>query len=177
MWDAVRIAITPVALVVGALVGSKRFRLDPRSDLGLRLPSLRHALILSAAFVVLMTVEEIALRSFNADGPADWRSRYSTGALLLRVVFAGVVYPLAEECFFRGFLLAIIRRKAGAIAAIAATAIFFTALHGLANPSLGTLQILADGIFFAYVRLRSGSLLLPAACHVAGNTLAVMQRL
>jgi membrane protease YdiL (CAAX protease family) len=92
-------------------------------------------------------------------------------------VFAAFLYPVAEEFFFRGFLLGLITRKAGALAGIVATAVLFTALHGLQGPWIGGLQILADGLFFGFVRLRSGSLLLPMGFHVVGNSIAVLQRL
>ena len=176
--DAVKIAITPVALIAGALTGSYRLQLDRRAGLGMQWPTRRAALHWSAAFLVLMAAEEAALRMFGAGGPhSDWRAKYDAAAIVLRVVFVCLVYPFAEELFFRGFLFGVISRKAGIAAGIVATAAFFTALHGLPSPSLGTLQIFADGIFFAFARVRSGSLVLPIGFHAVGNTFAAMQRL
>lgn len=177
MNDVLLIAITPVALTIGALVGSRRLRLDPRTGLGLQLPSVTHALIFTIAFVVLLMLAEAMFSAAGSGGPADWRAKYGAGALALRVVFASVIYPIAEELFFRGFLLGVLTRRAGPIVATLATAALFTALHSLGGSWLGALQIFVDGVFFAYVRLRSGSLLLPAVFHIIGNTVAVMQRL
>ena len=53
----------------------------------------------------------------------------------------------------------------------------FTALHGLASPTPGTLEIFVDGIFFACARRRSGSLVLPIGFHAVGNTFPALQRL
>ena len=176
MNDVLAIAITPVALTVGALVGSRRLRLDRRTGLGLQLPSVQDAVIFSAAFLVLLVLAE-AMFSAAGGAPSDWRAKYGPGALALRVGFAGVVYPVAEELFFRGLLLGAITRRAGPLVAIIATATLFTALHSLGGSWLGALQIFVDGVFFACVRLRSGSLLLPMGFHVIGNSFAVMQRL
>ena len=177
MNDLLMIAITPVALVVGALVGSRRLRLDARTGLGLQLPSVKDAVIFSAAFLALMMLAEIMYSAAGSGAPNDWRGKYGPSALAMRIVFASVIYPIAEEFFFRGFLLGVITRRAGPLVAILATAVLFTALHSLGGSWLGALQIFVDGVFFAYVRWRSGSLLLPMVFHIIGNTFAVMQRL
>lgn len=176
MRDVIWIVITPAALLIGALVGSYRMRLHPRIDLGLQLPSIRHTLIFSAVFIALMALHESLYHLLGLEQQSNWR-KYDPTALAVRVIFAAFIYPIAEEFFFRGFLLGFITRKAGARVAIVATAVFFTALHGLGGPWIGGLQILADGLFFAYARLRSGSLLLPIAFHIVGNSIAVLQRL
>ena len=177
MNDVLLIATTPVALIAGALVGSRRLRLDRRTGLGLQLPSVKDAGLFSAAFLVLLVLAEVAYAAAASGAPSDWRTKYGSGALAVRVVFASVIYPVAEELFFRGFLLGVMTRRAGPIVATLVTAALFTALHSLGGSWLGAVQIFVDGVFFAYVRLRSGSLLLPAAFHVAGNTFAVLQRL
>jgi uncharacterized protein len=169
-------ALTPVALIAGALAGSRRYRLDPREDLGLQAPSVKDTLLFSTAFLALMVLAEWMYAGAGGT-QSDWRAKYGREALALRVVFASVIYPVAEEFFFRGFLLGLIRRHAGSLGAIFATAVLFTALHGLGGAWLGALQIFVDGVFFAVARLRSGSLLLPVIFHVVGNTFAVMQRL
>ena len=176
MPDVVMIAVTPAALIAGALIGTWRARLDPRSGLGLQLPSARHAVIFTAAFLALLVVHEGLYQLFGLDErQSDWRT-YEAGAIALRVVFVAFIYPLAEELFFRGFLLGLITRKAGVIVAIVATALFFTLLH-LPLGWIGPLLIFTDGLFFGFARVGSGSLLLPAAFHVVGNSIAVIQRL
>lgn len=178
MRDLFLIAVTPLALTAGACIGTLRMRLNWRTDLGLRLPTPSHALISTVAFLALASLHEFLNWWLGPDAATvDWRTKYSGGALIVRVVFASLVYPVAEEFFFRGFLLTVITKKLGPIGGIVLTATLFTVLHSLSGPSLGALQIFADGLFFAFVRLRTGSLLLPAAFHVLGNTFAVLQRL
>ena len=172
------IVLTPAALTIGAIAGSIRNGLSPGEDLGLRRPKARDAIIYTAVFVLLMAVFEYLYWRLSGDAtPSDWRARYSGAALVLRVVFAAAIYPIAEELFFRGFLLGLIRKKAGVFIAVLVTSLAFTALHSLGGSWLGVLQIFTDGAFFATVRLRSGSLYLPMAFHVIGNSLAMWQRL
>ncbi len=131
---------------------------------------------MTAAFVVLLAIHEALYQAFGLnEQQSDWRN-YSAGALALRVVFVALIYPIAEELFFRGFLFGLITRKAGALAAIVVTVLCFTALH-LPRGWIGPLLICVDGLFFGFARLRSGSLLLPVAFHVLGNTIGVSQRL
>ena len=178
MRDIIMIVLTPLALSIGSAIGTFRSRLDWRTDIGFQRPPLRAAILYGSVFVLLMAVHEGFNHWFGGDAPpSDWRLRYDGAALLVRVVFASTIYPLAEELFFRGFLLALIGRKAGVAIAVVATTVLFTALHSLSGPSFGALQILADGVFFAVARVRTGSLYVPMACHVVGNSLAVAQRL
>jgi membrane protease YdiL (CAAX protease family) len=177
--DVLKIVITPVALMLGALIGTWRNGLDPRRDLGLQRPTLRDAVIWSFVFVLLVASFEMVYHLAGTAGSKndDWR-KYAPGALALRILSVALIYPVAEEFFFRGFLLGLITRRAGALAGIVVTALLFAALHGLQSPfSLGALQVFSDGLFFAFVRLRTGSLLLPAAFHILGNSLAIVQRL
>jgi membrane protease YdiL (CAAX protease family) len=175
--DVVLIVITPLALILGALAGSFRNRLDRRTDLGLQAPTTRHAIVFTVVFLALVVINELLNWWLlpHAKG-SDWRAKYDGAALIMRVVFGAVVYPVAEELFFRGFLLALLKRKAGVIAAVVLTSVLFTLLHSLQGPWLGALQIFTDGLFFAYVRVRSGSVYLPMAFHIIGNSIAVLQR-
>jgi membrane protease YdiL (CAAX protease family) len=68
----------------------------------------------TAVFVVLVAVHE-GLYELGGMGEAGspWR-KYGPAALALRVLFVGLVYSFAEELFFRGFILGLTARKAGA---------------------------------------------------------------
>jgi membrane protease YdiL (CAAX protease family) len=104
--EVIKISITPMALVAGALIGTWRMQLHPRSELGWRLPSARHALIFTVLFMALMAIHETLYQLFALDEQQrDWRT-YAAGAIALRVVFVGLIYPLAEELFFRASSLA-----------------------------------------------------------------------
>ncbi|HRT04688.1 MAG TPA: CPBP family intramembrane metalloprotease [Kiritimatiellia bacterium] len=81
------------------------------------------------------------------------------------VFFAVVVAPVAEEALFRGLLLPLLVRHAGAVAGVALTALGFAALHGL--ESLPALAVFSVALSLAYAR--TGTLLVPMAMHAFFN--------
>jgi len=92
----------------------------------------------------------------------------------LVLIAAGVGAPIAEECLFRGLLYGALRRTPLGIAgAAAATAVMWAFLH--ANYSIyGLVAITLIGIYLAFIRERTGSLLTPIFCHSAYNSLIVL---
>jgi membrane protease YdiL (CAAX protease family) len=87
---------------------------------------------------------------------------------------AGIGAPLAEECLFRGFLYGALRRtRVAAFGAALITAVTWAALH--ANYSVyGLLAITIIGLYLAFLRERTGTLLTPIVCHSAYNSLIVL---
>ena len=81
------------------------------------------------------------------------------------VFFAVIVAPVAEEALFRGLLLPLLVRHAGAVAGVALTALGFAALHGL--ESLPALAVFSVALSLAYAR--TGTLLVPMAMHALFN--------
>lgn len=82
------------------------------------------------------------------------------------VVFAVGVAPVAEEALFRGILLPLFARRAGAFAAVAISSLVFAAMHA----DLGTFAPLAAyACFLSAAFARCGSLRVPVAMHVAFN--------
>jgi membrane protease YdiL (CAAX protease family) len=87
----------------------------------------------------------------------------SSAALILLV-------PLAEELFFRGLLLAELRRRCGSLVAVVLVTAVFAAMHvpmGQHVP-MGVLALV-----LCAVTLASGSVLWAIGLHAAWNTLAV----
>jgi uncharacterized protein len=110
--------------------------------------------------------------------------------VLVRIPFGTVLW---EEVAFRGVLLAALARLVSVRAATATSAAVFGIWH--VRPTIGALAAndLADGpvlralavllgclvtgvagVLFAWLRLRSGSLLAPALLHLAANTLGTV---
>jgi membrane protease YdiL (CAAX protease family) len=90
--------------------------------------------------------------------------------VLLTVVVAG---PLAEELFFRGLLQPLLTARLPVSAGIGVTAILFGLLHTPIPYMVVPIGLL--GAFFGWVRVRTGSVLVPVALHMFHNgiTLAV----
>jgi membrane protease YdiL (CAAX protease family) len=88
------------------------------------------------------------------------------------IVAAGTVVgaPLAEELVFRGYLHAALRSWLGPWSAIVTGALLFGLLHGLTY----ALPIAVLGLWFGWLRERTGSLLPSMLGHALHNGTAVV---
>ena len=82
--------------------------------------------------------------------------------------------PLTEELIFRGFLLpSWAKSRLGWLGAIVATSALFALMH-IQYDWRGMVAIGLGGVFYAWLRLRSGSLIPPLIAHAGGNLLATI---
>ncbi len=97
-----------------------------------------------------------------------------TRAWWLILLVAAVGAPFAEEMLFRGFLYGMLRRSEFGVWG---SAILTSALWSALHPSYsmyGIAGIAVIGVYLAYLRERSGSLVLPIACHGAYNAAIIL---
>jgi len=87
------------------------------------------------------------------------------------VLLVAVQPAVCEEFFCRGFLVAAFRKLKHEWMIILVTSVFFGALHLDLYSFLPTAVI---GAFFAFLALRTGSLLLPMILHFANNAFSVV---
>jgi len=91
--------------------------------------------------------------------------------------------PVAEELIFRGLFLNFLTRKLNNVhLAVVIQAVVFVALHNFAwkgdfVSNVGVAQSLVDACLFAYARRNTGSIFVPIAMHMTGNTIAVIEML
>jgi uncharacterized protein len=92
----------------------------------------------------------------------------------LILIAAGIGAPLAEECLFRGLLFRALRRSPLGFSGTAlATAMTWAVLH--ANYSVyGLAVITLIGLYLAWLRERTGSLLTPIVCHGTYNSVIIL---
>lgn len=119
------------------------------------------------------------------------RSSFEPGSVLHasateRVLRPLVVIPLGtavfEETIFRGVLLGVLLRRSSRTKAVVISSVAFGLWHLVplnvdsgrrAVAALGVVAVTtAAGVLFAWLRLRSGSLLAPILAHVATNSFA-----
>jgi membrane protease YdiL (CAAX protease family) len=124
------------------------------------------------AFLVLAVAEEVLGPSSDAWG--SWKGKYDSTDLAVRIAAIGLVYPIAEEFFFRGAFLGVVRRRFGAAVAVIVTAIVFALIHVQYD---WPIWILVHGLLYAACRISSGSLYLPILLHGLGNSYAIWERL
>jgi len=97
----------------------------------------------------------------------------NTGSIPMLILSVGVLAPIFEELFFRGFVFKGLERSIlGAHGAIWVTSIVFALIHLQYSPGV-MLLIIPMGLLLGYSRHYSGSLLVPIAIHVLNNTVAI----
>lgn len=128
-------------------------------------------------FVALAASEEVASRHFGlASERGSWTGKYDAGALLIRLPAIILLYPVAEELFFRGAFLGMLLRRFGVAVAVTGSAALFAISH-LQYAWEEMLFVLADGLFFGICRVRGRSVPTPMFLHALGNSYAVWERL
>lgn len=95
-------------------------------------------------------------------------------AVTVAVVIQVALVALAEELQFRGILLARLRETMPLWAAVAVMVVLFTALHAYSTALLALPAVAADGILFAALALRFGSLGAPVAAHGLFNAATIL---
>ena len=90
--------------------------------------------------------------------------------VVLTIVLACVVGPVAEEILFRGILFPSVRRHTSRLVAMLVSGAVFAAAH---TTLIGFLPILILGCFLADLYERTGSLVSSITVHILHNTLLV----
>ena len=148
----------------------------------LRFGSTKRALILILGIPLVITIIDFVLNiiytivwfgifgepSTNTDLGTSWESSNIEIAFLF--ISVAVLTPIAEELMFRGYVLDAISRKHSDWTAIIWSSILFGLVH--IDPFIiGTAFI--GGIFYGWIRIRTGSLLPSIAGHMMWNMLAL----
>ncbi|MEA3017867.1 MAG: protease family protein [Sphingomonadales bacterium] len=173
MMDYVKIAATPLLLVAAGLLIIRFRRLSWREDVGFAAPRPVDVIVWVAVFVAAAALAELFA---EADPAGSWRDRYSGADLAIRLLAVPLIYPIAEEFFFRGVFLGVIRRRFGTAAAVALPAIMFGLIH-VQYDWRAMAFVALDGLIFGIARVRTGSVYVPMLLHVIGNSWAVWERL
>jgi hypothetical protein len=124
--------------------------------------------VIASAFIIILTIA----RFFNYIPPPEpvyeLIFEEKRPVLLVAVSFLiSAMAPVVEEVFFRGFLYAAIRKRFTVFWSIFLSAFLFSLLH---TNLLGFLPILLLGMFLAYLREKTGSLMPCIVIHVVHNT-------
>src|SRR5437773_4406252 len=184
-----------VLLVAGVLTAWRRLDLGSATGIGFRRHAWARELARGLAIGLAGLAVGIAVAAlFGGLVPA---LRFSPAKTLRKALLgagAAVAIAVGEEALFRGIVLRRIRRDAGDVLAVAATALVYAAVHvirarsfaapvhawsgvqqtsvlfaplasGAALPQVVGLSLL--GVLLAVARLRSGALWLPIGIHAA----------
>jgi membrane protease YdiL (CAAX protease family) len=165
------LALIAIALCAAGRPHRETLRLAPARA------SARELVVMVVGILALsQALESAALLLGIGPGPAlDWMARTLASTpplgLLLAVVVVGLLAPVGEELFFRGYLLTRLRRVWRPGPAILATAVAFGIIHGEWVHGVLAAGI---GLFLGLVVERSGSLTPAIVCHAVNNTASVV---
>jgi membrane protease YdiL (CAAX protease family) len=156
---AVLAAVLPACRLRGSAVGLERS--------GWR-SGLRRGILWSIAFGVAAGV---GFAAAHLAGQNPLRLLRSAGGLrqegiVLYFLVGGLIGPIAEEFFFRGYLYGSVRRWGAPAAILSSTACF-----ALVHPAAGGLPVvqIVGGLVFALAYELEKNLLVPLSIHVLGN--------
>lgn len=129
---------------------------------------------LGITFVVGAILEYLAAENPELQTPFMKEVVQSTESIPLFILSVGVLAPIFEELFFRGFIFKGLERSfLGPHGTIWLTSIVFASIH--LQYSIGVmLLIIPMGLLLGYSRYYSGSLLVPIGIHILNNTVAIL---
>jgi len=160
-----------IALLAAGRPRSRALRLVPS---GVRA---REIVVMAAGILALsQALESLVLLLGAGTGPAlEWLTRTMASTtplgLALAVVVVGLLAPVAEELFFRGYMLTRLRAVWSPGPAILVSAIAFGIIHGEWVHGLLAAGI---GVYLGLVTERSGSVVPAIVCHAVNNTASVL---
>jgi membrane protease YdiL (CAAX protease family) len=133
-------------------------------------------LCIAATYPLVGLASSIAEKIWHSPSESDgmvqfFHSKHDGGDLLLAILSAVVLAPLAEEILFRGYIYGYLKKNGGRILATLVTAAIFAVSH--ANPpAWPALFLLALGLTLAYEI--TGSLWASIVMHMLFNSASVV---
>lgn len=176
------IRVAPFIILLAVIALRVRQGRISTADLGWRRPrSFFAAAGWWLGFVALAVAVELVLYHY---GRLELGGFKHTGfQAALRIVGMILLAPVAEELLFRGMFLSWLTKKlSNPHIAVAVQAAVFVALHnftysGTFSGGVAIVQSFVDACLFAYARRNTGSIFVPIAMHMTGNTIAVVEML
>lgn len=145
----------------------------PRSELLALCRPRQAAAALAAALAcwpALVGASMVALRVVPSTGEAPIQTFIAWPSGMLATALLGLVLPLGEELFFRGYLYGALLGY-GRLGSAAVNVLVFGSLHAVQSWGNwgGLVSVFAAGLAFLLLRMLTGSVLISAIVHVAYN--------
>jgi membrane protease YdiL (CAAX protease family) len=170
-WPAWAVPLLP-SLWINLPLLSLLARREPLAEWGLGRPDLRATLHHTLVFGLLLCPASLAL--LGATGAIDPSWRLAPGPLLASLGQQLLWVALPEEIFFRGYLWRRLQQGQAPrpqVELILANATLFSATHYMIAPGPWALATWFPGLYFTWLRCRTGGLAAPILCHGWANAL------
>lgn len=133
-------------------------------------PGMRWRYLLATMLVALVVLNGMLWLSFTWQGTPHFNSGQPNAAwFVLAVVLSSPLQALAEEVFFRGYLLQSLGSATGRVwIGVVGSSLIFASMHGLQNPALFTHR-LVFGLISGALVMWTGGLEAGIAAHVVNN--------
>lgn len=163
-----RLRRVPLRVIVGATSPMRRLIL---LGLGVGLASVVANALLGAFVVLVSGTQETPEQALFGDALAGG------SRLLLAVVAAGILAPLAEEVLFRGLLYRALRRRQSVALAAVLTSLAFAVIHTeiVVSQPLALINLTLLAVLWAVLYERTGSLVVPIVAHSVFNLMSIGQ--
>ena len=171
--------ITAAVWIVPVYIVAIRKRGARAADLGFsRPPWGLSARLVGSAFLILWAfgaLWQVVTRHFHISVQPDMLKMFPEGwrGLVLALLLGALVAPIAEETFFRGFLLGGLRKKYPFWIAAGISSLIFAVGHMVPG---AILPIGVLGLLLAWLRERTGSIWPSIAMHMLNNGLYFVVR-
>lgn len=123
--------------------------------------------ILAAVFLLIVLITQ--LLHYTPPQEAIYELMFKEKRPYLLIIISGMVSfigPVVEEVFFRGFFYSALKKNLNAIKAILISAVIFSLLH---TNLMAFAPIVVLGMFLAYLREKTGSLIPSICVHIIHN--------
>ena len=167
------LALIACTVAVVAWLGSR----PTAASFGLRMPEWRSALGWTAAVYATFWVTAIVVglvfgQPEEQDIVVDLKAEDSVLVLAGFAVMTCVLAPLAEEFFFRGFLLKVLHERTNAVIAVLVTGIAFGLVHLPSGDWVGVIVLSLFGMALCLLFILTSSLLPCIMLHAFHNSIS-----
>ncbi len=173
-------AVNEVFFIVFSYVVARMTGPVTARDFGLRRapfwPTVWRMAAVMVGYFVLLAAYSSLVNLEPDTSPDKLGAATSDTHMLFFAILVGVMAPIAEEFFFRGFLFRALRNGLGLWAAAVVSGILFGALHidsGSAERLLQVVPLAILGVSFALLYAWTGTLYATIALHATNNSIAV----
>ena len=167
------------ALLVAAMVGFAKLsgsRTTPGA-FGVRRVRLSRAFVPAVIAFVVFYGFLLAWSQLQPDATDDLAkdlgAKDSTVALVAVAILVGIVAPIVEELFFRGFLFGALNRVMHWVVAAVLTGVVFGGIHAGGTPAIFLVPLMVLGALLCVLYRRTGSLVPGMGVHAFNNALAL----